>query len=67
MSNGNLPLTTVEKIAVRLEGDIRQRGLRPGDRYLTAAEASELFSGQLNDNAPCDAITRRARRACSQT
>ena len=43
MSNGNLPLTTVEKIAVRLEGDMRQRDLRPGDRYLTAAEASELF------------------------
>jgi len=39
MSNGDLPLTTVEKIAVRIEGDMRQRDLRPGDRYLTAAEA----------------------------
>jgi DNA-binding transcriptional regulator YhcF (GntR family) len=43
MSNGNLPLTTIETVASRLESDIRQRGLRPGDRYLTAAEASELF------------------------
>lgn len=43
MSNGNLPLTTIETVASRLERDIRQRGLRPGDRYLTAAEAGELF------------------------
>ncbi len=43
MSNGNLPLTTIETVAARLECDIHQRGLRPGDRYLTAAEASELF------------------------
>ena len=47
MSNGDLPLTTVEKIAVRIEGDMRQRDLRPGDRYLTAAEAGELFGRGL--------------------
>lgn len=43
MSSDSLPLTTVEKIAVQLEGDMRHKGLRPGDRYLTAVEASELF------------------------
>jgi DNA-binding transcriptional regulator YhcF (GntR family) len=35
---------TIEQLADRLEGDIRRRGLRPGDRYLTAAEASREFS-----------------------
>jgi DNA-binding LacI/PurR family transcriptional regulator/DNA-binding transcriptional regulator YhcF (GntR family) len=43
MSDTKLPLTTIEKVAARLERDIRQKQLRPGDRYLTAAEASELF------------------------
>lgn len=35
--------TTIERLAQQIEGDIRQRGLRPGDRYFTAAEASRLF------------------------
>ena len=39
-----LPSTTIGKVAARLESDIRQRNLRPGDRYLTALEASKLFS-----------------------
>ena len=43
MNSDSLPMTTVEKIAIQIEGDMRQKGLRPGDRYLTAAEASELF------------------------
>jgi len=36
--------TRVESLAEMLEDDIRGRGLRPGDRYLTAAEASQQFS-----------------------
>lgn len=44
MSSGVFPSTTIERLAAQLEGDIRQKGLRPGDRYLTAAEASSLFS-----------------------
>ncbi|MCH2114834.1 MAG: hypothetical protein MK171_07995 [Pirellulales bacterium] len=40
MSANMLPLTTIEKIAIKLEDDIRQRNVRPGDRYLTASEAS---------------------------
>lgn len=43
MSSGVFP-TTIERLAAQLEGDIRQKGLRPGDRYLTAAEASRQFS-----------------------
>ena len=41
--NGNVTSTTIDRVAAKLEGDIRQRGLRPGDRYLTAAEASKVF------------------------
>lgn len=41
--NGNLNTSTIDRVAAQLEGDIRQRGLRPGDRYLTAAEASKVF------------------------
>lgn len=44
MSSGTFPTTTIDRLAAQLEGDIRQKGLRPGDRYLTAAEASNLFS-----------------------
>ncbi|MBN1852135.1 MAG: GntR family transcriptional regulator [Pirellulales bacterium] len=40
----DLPPTTVESIAERLEQDIHHRGLRPGDRYLTATEAAKMFS-----------------------
>jgi DNA-binding LacI/PurR family transcriptional regulator len=43
-SNSELPPTTIETLASRLEQDIRRRGLHHGDRYLTAAEASKLFS-----------------------
>jgi DNA-binding transcriptional regulator YhcF (GntR family) len=43
MSSGIFPSSTIERLAAQLEGDIRQKGLRPGDRYLTAAEASHLF------------------------
>ena len=35
--------STIDRIASELTGDIRRRGLRPGDRYLTAAEASKVF------------------------
>ncbi|MCA9258911.1 MAG: GntR family transcriptional regulator [Planctomycetales bacterium] len=35
--------TTVDRVAAQLLGDIRRRGLRPGDRYFTAAEASKMF------------------------
>lgn len=35
--------TKLGLIAKRLEGDIRARGLRPGDRYLTVAEAASMF------------------------
>ncbi|HEX6961915.1 MAG TPA: GntR family transcriptional regulator [Lacipirellula sp.] len=44
MSTGGFPSTTIERLAAQLEGDIRQKGLRPGDRYLTAAEASSVFA-----------------------
>ncbi|RIK87441.1 MAG: hypothetical protein DCC67_01875 [Planctomycetota bacterium] len=44
MGSGVLPSTTIERLAAQLEGDMRQKGLRPGDRYLTAAEASHVFS-----------------------
>jgi DNA-binding transcriptional regulator YhcF (GntR family) len=44
MSSGTFPSTTIDRLAAQLEGDIRQKGLRPGDRYLTAVEASDLFS-----------------------
>ena len=40
----DLPPTTIESIAERLEQDIHRRGLQPGDRYLTAAEAAKMFS-----------------------
>ncbi len=43
-TSSELPPTTIETLAGRLEQDIRRRGLYHGDRYLTAAEASKLFS-----------------------
>jgi len=39
-----LPSSTIDKVAAKLESDMRQRNLRPGDKYLTAAEASKQFS-----------------------
>jgi hypothetical protein len=42
--SNDLPPSTIEAIATRLEQDILRRGLRHGDRYLTAAEASKFFS-----------------------
>ena len=35
--------TKLGLIAQRLEGDIRARGLRPGDRYLTVSEAAAML------------------------
>ncbi len=39
--------STVHQLASRLEQDIRQRGLLAGDRYLTAAEVSEMLGASL--------------------
>ena len=36
-------ISKLERLAVRLEQDIRQRGLYAGDRYLTAPEAANLL------------------------
>lgn len=36
-------ISTVHRVARRLEEDIQRRGLGPGDRYLTAYEAAEMF------------------------
>lgn len=44
MSTDNIPISTIEVIAAEIERDISKRGLRPGDRYLTASEASKVFS-----------------------
>ncbi|QDS99081.1 GntR family transcriptional regulator [Adhaeretor mobilis] len=35
--------TNIKRLAFALEDDIRRRGLRPGDRYLTAVEAGKQF------------------------
>ncbi len=44
MTTQGLPATRVEEIAALWERDMRQRGLRPGDKYFTAAEAGEFLS-----------------------
>jgi len=41
----NTPGTTAaERLALRLDQDMRRRGLGPGDRYMTAAEAGRLLN-----------------------
>ena len=42
-SNGS-PSSTIEKVATKIERHMREKCFRPGDKYLTAAEASKLFS-----------------------
>jgi DNA-binding LacI/PurR family transcriptional regulator len=44
MNEAMLPPNRVESLAEILEDDIRRRRLRPGDRYLTAAEAGQQFA-----------------------
>jgi len=44
MDSENFPKTLVESVAERLHADMHRRDLRPGDRYMTAAEASEWLS-----------------------
>jgi DNA-binding transcriptional MocR family regulator len=36
--------TAAERLAQRLEQDIRQRGLQPGDRYMTAEATGKAFN-----------------------
>lgn len=43
MSTTAIENTNVKRLALALEDDIRRRGLRPGDRYLTASEAVKHF------------------------
>lgn len=42
--NTDLPKTLVETVAERLHDDMNRRNLRPGDRYMTAAQASEWLA-----------------------
>ena len=42
-SSTALGTTAAERLAKRLEQDIRRRGLGPGDRYMTAAAAGQLL------------------------
>ena len=43
MSNIDVENSNLKQLADRLVDDIRRRGLRPGDRYLTASEAGRKF------------------------
>jgi DNA-binding LacI/PurR family transcriptional regulator len=43
MSTSLASTSNLELIAKRLEGDLRARGLREGDRYLTVAEVSDML------------------------
>ncbi|MCC6683046.1 MAG: GntR family transcriptional regulator [Phycisphaeraceae bacterium] len=43
MSTIDVENTNLKQLAKRLVDDIRRRGLRPGDRYLTASEAGKQF------------------------
>lgn len=44
MSITEIPTSRLKDVANQIEQDILRRGLGPGDRYLTAEEASRLFS-----------------------
>jgi DNA-binding LacI/PurR family transcriptional regulator len=43
MPSTKLPASALERLASRLEEDIRRRGLWAGDRYLSTSEAAELL------------------------
>jgi len=43
MKTSSTKISTVHRLAKRLEEDIQHRGLRVGDRYLTAHEAGEML------------------------
>jgi len=40
--------SAASRLAARLEQDMRRRGIGPGDRYITAAEAGALFNVSLS-------------------
>ena len=44
MSTVTVENSNLKRLASALEDDIRRRGLRPGDRYLTASQAGKQFS-----------------------